>query len=154
MKKLLVLFFLLVFQTVLAAPVENLEDLGPADEKRYRDLISELRCLVCQNQSLADSDAELALDMRKEVHKKVVAGESDQEIIDFLVARYGDFVRYRPPVNATTLLLWFGPFLLLALGAFVLMKNSKKKDSPEALTTEQHAEAQRLLKESDEDNAS
>lgn len=154
MKKLLALIFLLAFQTIQAAPVENLEDLSPENEKRYRNLITELRCLVCQNQSLADSDAELAVDMREEVHKKVIAGKSDQEIVDFLVARYGDFVRYRPPIKATTLLLWFGPFLLLAIGAFVLMRNSKKKASSETLTAEQHAEAQRLLNESNKDNAS
>ncbi|MDH5436877.1 MAG: cytochrome c-type biogenesis protein CcmH, partial [Gammaproteobacteria bacterium] len=104
-------------QTVHAMPVDTMNDLGPAEEQRYRNLIGELRCLVCQNQSLADSDAELAVDMRNEVHKKISAGKSNDEIIDFLVERYGDFVRYRPPVKATTFLLWFGPFLLLALGA-------------------------------------
>ena len=154
MKKLLTLIFLCASLALQAAPVEILDDLKPVEQKRYRGLISELRCLVCQNQSLAESDAELAVDMRKEVHKKIAAGESDQEIVDFLVARYGDFVRYRPPVNATTLLLWFGPFALLALGAVFLIKNSKQKDSPKSLTSEQHTEAQRLLKESDKDHTS
>ncbi len=87
-------------------------------EQRYHRLTAELRCMVCQNQSLADSHADLAQDMRNEVFRMLDAGRSDEQIVDFLVQRYGDFVLYRPPVSATTSLLWFGPMLLLALAGF------------------------------------
>ena len=86
-------------------------------DARLRKLEEELRCLVCQNQSLADSGAGLADDLRREVRALAVAGKSDEEIKQFLVARYGDFVLYNPPVKSTTWLLWFGPFVLLAGGA-------------------------------------
>ena len=84
------------------------------EEARYQQLIAELRCLVCQNQSLADSHADLAQDLRAEVYRMVDAGQDNRQIVDFLVARYGEFVLYRPPVSALTLALWFGPLLLLA----------------------------------------
>ena len=88
-------------------------------EARLKTLSEELRCLVCQNQTLADSTAPLAEDLRREVGELAVAGKSDAEIKQYLVARYGDFVLYNPPVKATTWLLWFGPFALLAGGAVV-----------------------------------
>jgi len=88
--------------------------------ERYQQLIYELRCLVCQNQNLADSNAELAGDLRREVHRLILAGKSDQDVIDFMVARYGDFVLYRPPLKAKTVLLWSGPFVL-GIGALVLL---------------------------------
>jgi cytochrome c-type biogenesis protein CcmH len=91
----------------------------PAFEQRLKTLEEELRCLVCQNQSLADSNAPLAEDLRREVRALADAGKNDQEIRDFLVARYGDFVLYKPPVKATTWLLWFGPFALLLGGGAV-----------------------------------
>src|SRR5207245_11469173 len=86
----------------------------PALEQRVMTLAAELRCLVCQNQTLADSNAPLAEDLRNQVREKMRQGASDSEIVDYMVARYGDFVLYRPPVKATTLMLWFGPLLLLA----------------------------------------
>ena len=85
-------------------------------EARYRALIGELRCLVCQNQSIADSNAPLAADLREQVRLQIAAGRSDEEIIDYLTARYGDFVRYRPAFTSRTLMLWLGPFALLLLG--------------------------------------
>ncbi len=91
------------------------------NETRIRQLEEKLRCLVCQNQSLADSNAELAGDLRKQVREQVAAGKSDDQIIDYLVQRYGDFVRYDPPFKATTALLWVGPFALLAIGAGILV---------------------------------
>ncbi len=94
----------------------------PAKEQRYRRLSEELRCLVCQNQSLADSNAELALDLRRKVYEQVQAGKGDGEIVDYMVARYGDFVLYRPPVRPRTWLLWFGPLLLLLTGSVVLFR--------------------------------
>src|SRR5688572_1581846 len=92
----------------------------PELEARVMHLSSELRCLVCQNQSLADSHAELAVDLKNQVREKMRAGMSDREIVDFMVARYGDFVLYRPPMKASTLALWFGPFILLIAGLAAL----------------------------------
>jgi len=94
----------------------------PALEQRVMTLASELRCLVCQNQTLADSNAPLAEDLRNQVREKMRQGTSDSEIVDYMVARYGDFVLYRPPLKLTTLLLWFGPLLLLASGFAVLLR--------------------------------
>jgi len=93
----------------------------PVVEARVMNLATVLRCLVCQNQTLADSNAELAVDLRNQVRAQVKAGRSDEEIIDYLVARYGDFVLYRPPVKMTTVLLWGGPFVLLVAGLIGLL---------------------------------
>ncbi len=86
----------------------------PEQAARYQRLTEELRCLVCQNQNLADSHADLAQDLRNEVYRMITSGQTDRQIVDFMVARYGEFVLYRPPVSPLTWLLWFGPFLLLA----------------------------------------
>jgi len=91
----------------------------PADKARYDKLAHELRCLVCQNQTLADSDASLAIDLRRQLESMIVDGRSDDEIKAYLVARYGDFVLYRPPMQSNTWLLWFGPFALLAIGIVI-----------------------------------
>ena len=92
----------------------------PAKEAQFNQLAEELRCLVCQNQNLADSNSDLAGDLRNEVFNMVEAGNSNQQVVDFMVARYGDFVLYRPPVKPTTYLLWLGPLLLFLTGALVL----------------------------------
>lgn len=89
-------------------------------ERHVMKLTSELRCLVCQNQTIADSHADLAIDLRKQVREKLAQGWTDKQVVDYMVERYGDFVLYRPPVKSTTWLLWFGPFLLLVLGLVVL----------------------------------
>jgi len=94
----------------------------PALEQKVMTLASELRCLVCQNQTIADSNAPLAEDLRNQVREKMRQGSSDSQIIDFMVERYGDFVLYRPPLKLTTVLLWFGPLLLLAAGFVVLLR--------------------------------
>jgi len=99
----------------------------PVAEARLMALSSELRCLVCQNQTIADSNAELAVDLRNEIREKIQTGMSDAEIKEFMVSRYGDFVLYRPPVKNTTLILWVGPFLLLAVGGSVLYFNLKRR---------------------------
>lgn len=93
----------------------------PALEARMTRIASELRCLVCQNQTIADSNADLAVDLRRQTREMLQQGRTDREIVDYMTARYGDFVLYRPPVKATTWLLWFGPPLLLALGAGALV---------------------------------
>lgn len=122
-----------------------------AIEKRMVAISEELRCLVCQNESLSGSHAELAQDLRREIRKMIGEGKTDQEILDFMVARYGDFVRYRPPVKPTTWLLWGGPFVLLAggIGALIafLRRRSKESAAP-VLTEEEHRRAAALLDQS------
>ena len=130
-----------------APPDALLQFSDPERQERFKHLLHELRCLVCQNQSLADSDASLAHDLRREVYTMIEDGSSDQEIIQFLVARYGDFVLYRPPVTTTTYLLWFGPFLLLVLGLFTLfyfVRRRKQMTEP-PLSEAERARLQQLL---------
>lgn len=103
-------------------------------DKRAAALEEELRCLVCQNQTIADSHAGLASDLRREVREQLAQGKSEQEVLDFMVQRYGDFVLYRPPVKSTTWLLWFGPFLLLAAGALLLVSRLRAARSRAAET--------------------
>ena len=124
MKKLLVIFLLFANSAFAGEPNPLAED--PALESRLKAMSQELRCLVCQNSTLADSSAPLAEDLRKEIRVQLRAGKSDKEVVDYLVARYGDLVRYRPPVNNETALLWFGPFLLLISGGFILYRVLKK----------------------------
>ena len=127
-------FFILVLLAFTFLQMSNAAVVGeakplaedPVLEARLKAMSHELRCLVCQNQTLSDSSAPLAEDLRKEIRAQMREGKTDQEVIDYLVARYGDFVRYRPPVNNSTALLWFGPFLLLIIGGFVLYRVLKK----------------------------
>ena len=101
--------------TAAVQPNEVLDD--PALEARAREISKDLRCLVCQNQSIDDSDADLARDLRVLLRERLVAGDSDQQAVDFIVARYGDYVLLKPPLKPATYLLWFGPILLLVLAA-------------------------------------
>ena len=118
----------------------------PALEKRVRDLSSELRCLVCQNQTLADSHAPLAVDLRNQVREQLKSGKSERDVVDFLVARYGDFVLYRPPLQANTVLLWLGPFLLLVAGLALLVWRLRWRRVPEPeLSEADRARAAKLL---------
>jgi cytochrome c-type biogenesis protein CcmH len=119
-----------------------------SNETRIRQLEEKLRCLVCQNQTLADSSAELASDLRKQVRDQVAAGRSDEEIIRFLVQRYGDFVLYEPPFKATTALLWIGPFaLLLGAAFFLIVTLRRRRDAPEepALRADDRRVVERVL---------
>jgi cytochrome c-type biogenesis protein CcmH len=120
----------------------------PAVEQRLHKLSQELRCLVCQNETLADSRADLAEDLRREIREQIRAGKSDKEIIEFLTARYGQFILYRPRVTPTTYLLWFGPFVLLLGGLFLLFNYIKqRRDSApeEPLSADEHRRAEELL---------
>ena len=122
----------------------------PALEQKVMTLAAELRCLVCQNQTIADSSAPLAEDLRNQVREKMRQGASDSQIIDFMVARYGDFVLYRPPVKATTLLLWFGPLLLVVTGLLVLLRRIRRRPPPEPeLSAAERERARKLLAESE-----
>lgn len=131
-----------------AAPLAE----DPVVEQRLIAISEELRCLVCQNESLAGSRADLAQDLRREIRTLIKEKKSDAEIMDFMVSRYGDFVRYRPPVKPMTWLLWFGPFLLL-IGALVVLvrmvrRSQHNTDTP-VLDPAQRAKAQSLLKDTD-----
>jgi|SRR5688572_18178111 cytochrome c-type biogenesis protein CcmH len=134
-------FLLVVLLCTGALAQEN-----PQLEDRVKDLAHELRCLVCQNQTIADSNAPLALDLRNQIREQLAAGSSDREVIDYMVARYGDFVLYRPPFKATTLALWLGPFLLLALGAFLFWRRVARRPRQEpSLSEAERAQAAKLL---------
>ena len=131
----------------------------PVLEKIVNEISAELRCLVCQNQTIADSHADLAVDLKNQVREMVHEGKTQDEIVDYMVQRYGDFVRYRPPVKASTYLLWAGPFLLLFLGIFVLILNLKKRrllagEQDTALSPEESERLAQLLKSEEEKNKS
>lgn len=100
---------------------------SPAQEERYNNLIAELRCLVCQNQNLADSNAELAVDLRRKTYEMVKQDKTEKEIANFMVDRYGEFVLYRPPLNRNTLLLWTGPFIILLIGVTLLIRTIRRR---------------------------
>ena len=119
----------------------------PQVEARLGAIAEELRCLVCQNESLIASRADLAMDLKRQVREQIKAGKSDAEIRDYMVQRYGDFVLYRPPVKDTTLLLWFGPFLLLAAGFVALWIFVRRRRSAQAaaLSAEEESRADELL---------
>lgn len=120
-------------------------------EKRMVAISEELRCLVCQNESLSGSHAELAQDLRREIRKMIAEGKSDKEILDFMVGRYGDFVRYRPPLKPTTWLLWGGPFVLLAgglAGLIAFLRRRTQETAAPELSAEEHRRAAALLDQS------
>jgi cytochrome c-type biogenesis protein CcmH len=143
------IFALLVAQALAADPPAS-----DALDKRVARVAAELRCLVCQNQSLADSNADLAVDLRKQVREMIVAGKSDAEIRQYMVERYGDFVLYKPPLKATTALLWAGPFLLLIAVAALLviyLQGRRRRLNEEELSPEERARAQALLAQKSEE---
>lgn len=128
------------------AAIESLEFKSPEQEETYKVLIDELRCLVCQNQNLADSDAELAQDLRKQVYKMITEKGADKdEIVDYMVARYGDFVLYRPPLKGNTLLLWIGPMLLMAVGIFVALRFIRSTSKSTVSTEVDLSEVKKIL---------
>jgi len=151
MKRPVVLLLLLLLSsmafTLATGAAQSAAD-DPAMEARLRNLSQELRCLVCQNETLADSRADLADDLRREIREQMKAGKSDQEIIAFLTQRYGDFVLYRPRVRPVTYLLWFGPFVLLVGGMLVLYRYVKQRRdsiSEKPLTAAERRRAEDLL---------
>jgi cytochrome c-type biogenesis protein CcmH len=144
---LLILGILCFAWVVIAKEAQPAED--PQIAQRMQALTQKLRCLVCQNETLADSQADLAADLRKEIREQMKAGKSDQEIIAFLTQRYGDFVLYQPPVKRTTYLLWFGPFVLLIGGTAMLyryVKHRRELIQDRPLTPEERRRAEELLR--------
>ena len=130
MRILATLLALLWLHPASAAEVRTFAN--PDQQQRYENLVKDLRCLVCQNQSLADSDADLAKDLRDEVYDIIQSGKSDREAVQFLVDRYGDFVLYRPPFSPMTLLLWLGPLLLLLAGLVFIWRRSRQRTAAAA----------------------
>jgi len=143
----LILFSLLLLSFQAQARFEAHEFPNPQMEKDYLQLTQELRCLVCQNQNLADSNAELAQDMRIRVYKMLMDGKSKEQIVDFMVTRYGDFVMYRPPVKTSTWLLWYGPLIFLVLAAIVVWSfmRRQKTDTQAVVDDQQKKKAHSLL---------
>jgi len=123
----LVIALVLAATALPALAIDPMPFTDRAEEVRYQGLLRELRCLQCQNQTLADSDADIARQLRNEVFRMIREGKSDDEIKDFMTARYGDFVLYRPKVGSGTWLLWFGPFVILAGGALALVLHLRKR---------------------------
>lgn len=118
---LVLLLSLLLCLPASAGAQPVLEFSRPEYRERYDELVNQLRCLVCQNQTIAESNAELAVDLRNRVHEMIEQGASDDDIIDFMVKRYGDFVLYNPPLKPSTMLLWFAPFIVIGIGSIALV---------------------------------
>ena len=128
MKSFIILMTLLFSFAPLNAAVEIKKFDNLQQEQRYKHIIDELRCLVCQNQNISGSNAGLAQDLRKQVHKMILQGKDDETIYDFMVTRYGDFVLYRPPFKATTFFLWVGPFIIFIVGLFALIRFIRQRE--------------------------
>ncbi len=139
---------LLGFLVAVALHANAIDDADLSMEQRILRLSEKLRCLVCQNQSLADSPAGLATDLRREVREQITAGRSDQQILEFMVQRYGDFVLYEPPLKASTALLWIGPFVLLAIAGstlIVVLRRRRRATEEPALGPEDRRLLERVL---------
>ncbi len=128
-----------------AVEIRKFDD--PSKQQSYENLVRELRCLVCQNQSLADSDADLAKDLRDEVYAIIQSGKSEQDAVKFLVDRYGDFVLYKPPLKTSTMLLWLGPFALLLGGVFFLWRQARSRNRAQEIAPALSEEERRRLQQ-------
>jgi len=150
--KTLYALILSLFVYQAQAEIEYRDFKQPEQEQTYQTLISELRCLVCQNQTIADSNADLAKDLRRQVYEMLQQGKSRQDIVDFMTDRYGDFVMYKPALKLKTLLLWLGPVLFLVIGlATVWVLRSKTSTSEDqSLTKEQQAKLNSILEKGDD----
>ncbi|MFS2224782.1 cytochrome c-type biogenesis protein CcmH [Pantoea sp. B65] len=145
MKSLIALVSGLLLACSAFAAIDTLQFDSPAQEQQYRQITESLRCPKCQNNSIADSNAMIAGDMRLKVYQLMKQGQSKQQITDYMVARYGNFVSYQPPLTASTLILWAGPLLFVLLGALLIMVRSRKS-LPDQQTPPDAAEQQRLDK--------
>ncbi len=153
MGKFIALLLALAFAASALAKEAPPASADPALEKRTMALAEELRCLVCQNQTIAESHADLAIDLKNQIREKLKAGMSEDQIKDYMVARYGDFVLYKPPVMATTVPLWFGPFALLIAGLaglFYYILRRRRTTEPQPLSEGEQARVQALLDSTEE----
>ncbi|MGI9212786.1 MAG: cytochrome c-type biogenesis protein [Methylococcaceae bacterium] len=150
-----IIFLLLLAASLSTVAVEIREFADPTQQQHYENLIEDLRCLVCQNQSLADSDADLAKDLRDEVYHIIQSGQTEQEAIRFLTDRYGDFVLYRHPFKPITALLWLGPFLLLLGAAGFLSRHAKRRASttPSDLSATEKKRLEQLQRETEQERS-
>jgi len=150
--KHLSIIFLLILSGMTCAGVEYREFATPEQQAAYENLTSELRCLVCQNQTIADSNAELAADLRRQVYEMLQQGKSKQDIAQFMTDRYGDFVLYNPPFKLKTGLLWIGPaaFLLIGLIAVFLFARRKKAAEKIEISAEKRQRIRSLLEKGDQ----
>jgi cytochrome c-type biogenesis protein CcmH len=141
----LILLLVLTWTSHALAAIETYSFENTDQEKRYQSMIAELRCLVCQNQNLADSNADLAKDLRAQTHAMIIAGKADADIVDYMVERYGDFVLYRPPFKASTWLLWVGPFLILLIALIVFSLTIRKNRQAPQVSESERRHASELL---------
>ena len=141
----------LLMASGLALAIQDIELRNVEDEPRFNELSNVLRCMVCQNQSIADSNAELARDFRNQVKEKINAGQSNDEIVDYMVQRYGDYILYKPPFNVATALLWLGPFLLVIVGFVIIFRilkrqgRAKDEDAQDIADSKQQARLKDML---------
>ena len=149
MRLLPVLVLLIAAAMPATAAVEIHDFDSPAEEARYKRLVAELRCTVCQNQNLADSNAELARDLRNKVYTMIRDGKTDEDIYAFMVQRYGNYILYRPPLKTSTALLWIGPFLIMGVGVAVLLNvvRRRRRMAAEAVEEDRLARARELLEQ-------
>ena len=151
MKRLIVLLFISVISFPSLAGVNVYSFKDPNQEQRFKQLIEELRCLVCQNENLADSNAELATDLKNQVYTMILRGDSNEKITAYMVNRYGDFVLYRPPMKPTTYMLWIGPFILMILATIGLILFIRKRSKTIEGELDEH-DRQRLKKLLEKEN--
>ena len=148
------IFLIFILPTIALGAIDTYQFEGEGQQDRFRALTNELRCPKCQNQNIADSNSEIAKDLRGEIHRLLSEGESNEQIVDFMVTRYGDFVLYKPPVKTMTYPLWFGPFVLVFLGGVIVFwigRRSKEperdlsNDGPQSLSDTEKQRLERLL---------
>jgi cytochrome c-type biogenesis protein CcmH len=137
----------LFFLTTAQASIEAYEFDSAQTEADYYKLINELRCLVCQNQNLSGSNAELAQDLRRQTYEMLTQGDSPEQVVEFMVARYGDFVLYRPQFKASTYLLWLGPFVLLAIVLYLVISRVRATSTAGVVSDDAMDEAKQLLQQ-------
>lgn len=151
-KVMILIFWLMMSFSAFAVGVDEKRLADPAEEARAQEIMKQLRCLVCQNQSIVDSDAGLAKDIRIIVRERIIAGDTDQQVLSFMTQRYGDWVLLKPPFDGATIILWLSPILLLALGAIVIIRNQRNRKiaTSTPLSEEEQKRLARLLEEGDE----
>lgn len=154
MKHLMLILLLTLAAPAYSSTIDAYPFDDPGREKIYKKLIEELRCMVCQNQNLADSNAELAQDMRRKTYDLAKAGKSEPEIVEYMVQRYGEFVLYKPPFQANTLILWIGPFIIFLVGVVVLIRFIRRKPDVgmSALSDADRTRAETLLNNNQGEN--
>ncbi|PKF62912.1 cytochrome c-type biogenesis protein CcmH [Psychromonas sp. psych-6C06] len=152
MKKLTAILFLLstIFASNVYSAIDTFEFDNAEQEQVFQDLTKILRCPKCQNQNISDSNAELAKDLRNKTYELVKQGKTQDEVVDYMVARFGNFVRYDPPITPATIFLWLGPVLFILFGFIVLFKQAQKKSRKEdELDSEEESRLQKILKQGD-----